>query len=723
MKILKMTASFGNLDRKTLELHDGLNILELPNEGGKSTWSAFLLAMFYGLDTRKQLRGGKLPDKEKYRPWSGANMEGTIELEDDSGRRILLERTSDKKAPAMGRFTARDAVTGEVIEELTAQNCSEKLLHIEQSVFRRSAFIGQDAMNVTSDNDLERRLTQLASSGEETVSYTQTQKTLNDWKNHTDRTNTGALQKTQAELEKVESRLRQIGRVKEETLALYGERQELLQKQERLLYIRGCLRASEACRQHQAYLDAQHEADEADKEAELLTGQTAQLPSDEALTALRDRLHDYDAAERRHAEAVPPSPPEKPEPPQGFGQIAPDEAQTKAAETVKTVRELRQTVKTPPLWIAAIALIAVGIGLLFFETIAGAIGLGLGVILAAVWAILQKRNAALNTKNAKQADELLAPFGVQEEDRILTAAALYTQAQTQYQHETAQYEAQQRSYDAETARLAEEREALLGEVRAFASNIYEAEDAERAVSDALKLRTDLQTALERKQMAEKHLAAQQDAEAVEPPEDFTARCSLPEIEHEAEQVQAELDEKNREIHLREGAVNESEQDTLNAQKETLDAKIERLTQRSKALDLALKALEEANDEMQSLFAPVVRPCVAEKFARLTGGRYSDVVIRKSLSMETKSDDSELFHSMLALSGGTVNQLYLALRLAICELALPEGTPLILDDALVYFDDRRLAAALRLLQEEAKKRQILLFTCQSRENNLLPEEAE
>ena len=57
-----------------------------------------------------------------------------------------------------------------------------------------------------------------------------------------------------------------------------------------------------------------------------------------------------------------------------------------------------------------------------------------------------------------------------------------------------------------------------------------------------------------------------------------------------------------------------------------------------------------------------------------------------------------------------------MRLAICELVLPEGDPipLILDDALTNFDDGRCAAALRFLRQEAETRQILLFTCHSRE---------
>lgn len=54
MKIYKMTATFGKLEHAELTLQPGLNILTAPNEWGKSTWCAFLVAMLYGLDHPRQ---------------------------------------------------------------------------------------------------------------------------------------------------------------------------------------------------------------------------------------------------------------------------------------------------------------------------------------------------------------------------------------------------------------------------------------------------------------------------------------------------------------------------------------------------------------------------------------------------------------------------------------------------------------------------------------------
>jgi uncharacterized protein YhaN len=65
----------------------------------------------------------------------------------------------------------------------------------------------------------------------------------------------------------------------------------------------------------------------------------------------------------------------------------------------------------------------------------------------------------------------------------------------------------------------------------------------------------------------------------------------------------------------------------------------------------------------------------------------------------------------------VDQLYLALRLAVAESLTPNA-PLILDDALVRFDDERLRLAMELLKQEAAKKQVILFTCQGREQDIM-----
>ena len=91
MKIMEMTATFGKLHRAVLRPGPGLTLIMAPNEGGKSTWAAFLRAMLYGFPQRDRDKAGYLAEKNRYQPWSGAAMEGTLVVE-WQGRSLTLYR-------------------------------------------------------------------------------------------------------------------------------------------------------------------------------------------------------------------------------------------------------------------------------------------------------------------------------------------------------------------------------------------------------------------------------------------------------------------------------------------------------------------------------------------------------------------------------------------------------------------------------------------------------
>ena len=100
-----MSAVFGRLQDETLDLGNGLNILQAPNETGKSTWCAFLLSMLYGINSRERERAGYIPDKIRYAPWSGAAMSGRLECRVE-GRELTITRSTRRQAAPFGEFQA-----------------------------------------------------------------------------------------------------------------------------------------------------------------------------------------------------------------------------------------------------------------------------------------------------------------------------------------------------------------------------------------------------------------------------------------------------------------------------------------------------------------------------------------------------------------------------------------------------------------------------------------
>ena len=181
MKILRMKATFGGLDHQELTLKEGLNILQAPNEGGKSTWSAFLRAMLYGINTKERDKQGHIAEKNRYQPWNGGAMEGVVDLE-WKGEEITLRRGPKGNTP-FGKFEAVYTATGEPVPFLTADNVGEILIGAPREVFERSAFVGQGGTAIDGAPALEARIAALASSGEEDVSYSQVERRLRDWLN------------------------------------------------------------------------------------------------------------------------------------------------------------------------------------------------------------------------------------------------------------------------------------------------------------------------------------------------------------------------------------------------------------------------------------------------------------------------------------------------------------------------------------------------------------
>ena len=107
-------------------------------------------------------------------------------------------------------------------------------------------------------------------------------------------------------------------------------------------------------------------------------------------------------------------------------------------------------------------------------------------------------------------------------------------------------------------------------------------------------------------------------------------------------------------------------------------------------------------------------------SRMTGGGYSNIYFDRNMRFSATREGDLGPKELEYLSDGTRDQLYLAVRLAVCMQALPQEDPcpIILDDALTCFDDIRAENALRLLLELAENRQIILFTCHGREKKLL-----
>lgn len=138
----------------------------------------------------------------------------------------------------------------------------------------------------------------------------------------------------------------------------------------------------------------------------------------------------------------------------------------------------------------------------------------------------------------------------------------------------------------------------------------------------------------------------------------------------------------------------------------------------KVADIASEKIIGISDSIKGDFMPLLRKSISENFSYLTGGHYKEVNIDENMNISVVREDNKKNIDIESLSGGTLDQLYLSLRISLSNiLSGNQNIPIILDDSFVQYDSGRLKNSLQMLVKESERRQVILFTCQEREVEL------
>jgi len=150
--------------------------------------------------------------------------------------------------------------------------------------------------------------------------------------------------------------------------------------------------------------------------------------------------------------------------------------------------------------------------------------------------------------------------------------------------------------------------------------------------------------------------------------------------------------------------------------EALKAEEARLLKMRTALNIALDVLRESAEEIRENFSPALNMKMSRIIKDITLCRYEDLRVDDSLTLKAKVPETGDIVSAPNLSGGTVDQMYLAMRIASAQLIEKDGEklPLFLDEVFTQYDNRRLEEVYRFLCNLSAERQIVLFTCRSEE---------
>lgn len=743
MKIIEMTATFGVLNKAVLRPGPGLTLIEAPNESGKSTWAAFLRAMFYGFPARDRNSAGYLAEKNRYQPWSGAAMEGSVRLE-WKGKELTLYRGPKGTIP-WGAFSARWSATNEPVEGLTGENCGEALLGVSREVFERTAFVGQDGAFLSPSADLEKRIAALATSGDEEVSFSQVERRLKDWLNRRKVNSrvglipelTEQLSQVDAALERQGTLLRQAQQARQEKEALDARRLEL----EAQLQAHA---ASEKAQQAQRRREAQAEYDTLSAQAQEQRKAVEALPPAETLRQAQGDLTYLNtlSANEKLAERAIPEAREKADAAEravktdpSFAGMEAGEAAAQAQRDYDAARQAEQKARKgvhPVLLLLLPILLSAALTAYHYFSYQGISQAysapwwtPLVIAVPAVWGLWGVWMLFLffrQKKREKALTELLARYDAQSPEDILARSSSYRDKAAAAQEAARELQAVERERD----KLSAQREELTGQlltlVKSFAPDAADLFGVSAALSRALQQEESYHLIQAKAQAAEKLLSALPETE--EGPVLLSAQPLRGDPAQLAAQLSAVRGELSRASDTAARLLGElsslGDPAELEAQRNTLLDELDKRQGEYDAITAALSALKAADDALRERFSPAVNQKAGVYLSTLTGGKYSKAALTRQFQAMAQEPEGTALRSDLALSAGTAQQLYLALRLAMCELALPqaEPCPLVLDDVLDPFDDRRAELALNCLLDVAQTRQVLLFTCHGREKELL-----
>lgn len=667
MQLLHANATYGKLDQARLDLQPGLNVICAPNEGGKSTWCRFLLAMFYGLNTRQR---GDLADKNRFQPWSGSLMQGKLELSVGDKELTLSRRTQRPDAP-LGVFSCTYSGTDTPVPGLDAARCGETLLGVPQSVYQRCAFIPSGSLAIDADADLERRISVLISTGDEKISFSQVESRLKKQLRQRKYNRSGSIPLLEAEIAGLRA-------AQQEAQTLTGQLENLQQQLSQA-------REDQARRRQARLQTAQESLREKERCLQALPDSSDLQRINQQLGAVRslgDQVQQAQEAVSRQESAI--------------------EAQLRELNRnplhpmTKAQLEAQLQIQPPAPPQVAQLLISLALGLcgggfLWYEIDRPQV---LWLCLAcAVTALAAGNFLRLLIRRIRLQQSRRRELSRQEELRKL--AESYLPALEELEAQRALLRQKQQILSDGDRRLRTQLSDLLSQVSRWDDSVQSAGDIRRFVRE---------TAQNRDRLAQElHQAQTQLLQAQMSDADDT----VTHLQQQIAQVQGHLDAGR-------------DAQALGDQISRLEEELVRQQAEYDALRLSLDALQAANTTLQNRFSPELGRRAAEIFADMTGSTWSHILLDREFHLSAESGSDPTRRSVQLLSAGTADQLYLAVRLAICEMILPpeQNPPLILDDALLTFDDARLSTTLDYLTRLGAQRQILLFTCQGREAALL-----
>lgn len=145
------------------------------------------------------------------------------------------------------------------------------------------------------------------------------------------------------------------------------------------------------------------------------------------------------------------------------------------------------------------------------------------------------------------------------------------------------------------------------------------------------------------------------------------------------------------------------------EKENLD----KLENKSKIFNITRELIENSYLEMKNNITPKFNKNLSKNIEKITNGKYKKIILNDDIFVELENGSRI---SIDMLSTGTIEQIYLALRLSVIDEISSEKLPIMLDETFAYYDNERLEETLKFLSQIDN--QVIIFSCTEREKDIL-----
>lgn len=659
---LKINA-YGNIKNKDISLNKGINIIHGANESGKSTLLSYIVNSFYGISKTKD--GREMSDYEKYKPWEGSEFSGRIKytLNDNSQYEIFRDFT--KKNPKIYNERLEDITDNFEIDKKDGSKFFVEQTGVDKQTYLSTVVSMQQEVRLEEkeQNLLIQKIANLAGTGEDNVSYKKALGKLQDKIRDeigTNKTTQKPINIIDKEIEEINRKIEEIRPYKDKKYGIDAEKEELKDQIKELEIERKILQELR-----------ENELIENENKKEIQIKENNIKENASKVLTLKNKMKELEDIEKSIGKNV---------------SKLQSEIESKKQNQEENI-EIKNTSKKSIYLVIAVALIivAVVLAVIVKNYVLAGIPLVLSIIDVIILAITQN----------KKKKEIQEQKNKQEENRIRTAQEIenLTKELQDKEEEKRDLDSQISMIKGQLLLLENNNEQISAQVNKIKTDLLNTQN-----QDKNQIITKYQTELPKEKI--NSIIESNNLSSLEEQLN-TNKIKLTGLEIEENTILPQLD----------NLVNLEEKLEADMQNKT------ELLQKEEVINLAIENLTKAYEEMKTTITPKFTNNLSEGIKEITNNKYEKVAINDENGMIIENARGEYIEAN-KLSTGTIDQLYLALRLSMIKDLSKETLPIILDETFAYFDNARLEKIIQYLNEKAEEHQTIIFTCTNREKEIL-----